>query len=88
MKRIVLLVLLTTVLALALASPAFAHRLTVDPGGDGLDPVVNQPVSRAWAFAHCNAAAPASATANSGGVVTFTPAQALTGCPVSPPPGP
>ena len=87
MKRTMALTLLTAVLTLVLAGPAFAHRLTVDPNGDGLDPVVDQPVSRSWAFAHCVAAAPATATANSGGVVTFTPAQALQGCPVTPPPG-
>lgn len=87
MKRIIMLTLLTAMLALVLSAPAFAHRLTVDPDGDGLDPVVDQPVSRPWAFAHCNAAAPAAATANSDGIVTFTPARALTGCPVAPPPG-
>ncbi|MPZ73011.1 MAG: hypothetical protein GEU74_07235 [Nitriliruptorales bacterium] len=87
MRRIIMLTLLTGALALGSAAPAFAHRLTVDPPAAGVEAVVDQPVSTSWAFAHCNAAAPATATASSGGVVTFTPAQALTGCPVTPPPG-
>ena len=86
MRRIILLTLITGALFVGSAAPALAHRLTVDPASDG-GAVVSQPVSNPWAFAHCNAAAPAMATANSGGVVTFTPATALTGCPVAPPPG-
>lgn len=87
MKRVVMLTVLTVTLVLAGAAPASAHRLTVQPPADTAGVVVDQAVSTTWAHAHCEAAAPATATAASGGVVTFTPAQALTGCPVTPPPG-
>lgn len=55
---------------------AAAHGLTVSPRGQS-EPVVQGPVSNAWAQAHCQAAAPETATAVSGGVVVFNPAEKL-----------
>lgn len=65
-----LLTMLTT------AAPAAAHLKTVSPPGEapGHGPTA---VSQGWAQAHCHAQAPEQATANSGGVVTFTPDEAL-----------
>lgn len=67
--------LLAGILGLGLvgsAAPAAAHGLTVEPPTG--ETTVDQAVSTAWAQAHCNAQAPAMATGNSGGVVTFSPA--------------
>lgn len=55
---------------------AAAHGLEIRPHGQN-EPVVEGPVSQAWAQAHCQAEAPETATAVSGGVVVFTPAEAL-----------
>lgn len=61
------------------ATPASAHRLTIQPpGADG--PVVDQAVSNAWAQAHCHAQSPATTHETSGGVVVFTP-QGVFACP-------
>ena len=84
MKRLSLAVAVSAS-ALVIAAPAAAHGIIVNPPGqDG--PTVTGPVSRPWAQAHCHSAAPEQATANSGGVVTFTPSRALP-CPPVPNPG-
>jgi hypothetical protein len=74
--------LIVTLLLSATAATVSAHRLTVTPPGHE-SPVFDQSVSTEWAQAHCNAEAPAQATANSGGVTTFSPPEALP-CPDSP----
>ena len=59
-----------------MAAPAAAHGKDVHPPGEG-DGHEFMGVSRAWAQAHCHAEAPEKATANSGGVVEFTPDEPL-----------
>jgi hypothetical protein len=66
-----------TVLLASSASLAFAHGQTVTPRGLGGEEVVTGPISKNWAQAHCNAASPAIVTEASGGVMVFTPDEAL-----------
>lgn len=67
------------------SGPALAHSQTVrPPGQDG--PVVQGPISKAWAQAHCNAQAPYVTGEASDGVVVFSPQQALP-CPAVANPG-
>jgi hypothetical protein len=60
---------------LMMAVPAAAHTQTVTPPGQ--DPVVSGPIARPWIQGHCQAAAPAVTGGASGGVVIFSPQQAL-----------
>jgi hypothetical protein len=60
---------------LLMAAPAAAHTQTVTPPGQ--DPVVSGPIARPWIQGHCQAAAPAVTGGASGGVVVFSPQQAL-----------
>ncbi len=70
----------TATLAIAVSSTA-AHTQTVNPkGGDA--GFTNEPISKAWAQAHCNAHAPAVVSGASDGVVAFNPPTALP-CPAS-----
>lgn len=81
MKKFILTTLITGLLLSASIAGASAHQLTVNPPGQ--DPTLeNQVVSTGWAQAHCQAAAPEKATANSD-VITFTPDEALP-CPDGP----
>jgi hypothetical protein len=66
---------------------AFAHTQTVTPRGLGGEEVVTGPISKNWAQAHCNAASPAIVTEASGGVMVFTPDEALPCPPVENPGG-
>ena len=76
MKRIFLIAVTAGGLALGAAAPAAAHSQTVTPPAkDG--PVVTGPISKAWAQAHCHAAAPAVVAGASDGVVVFSPQAAL-----------
>jgi hypothetical protein len=79
----------TWVLAVAFlsltAAPALAHAQKVHPPNQD-NPVVSGPISQAWAQAHCNAQAPAVTGQASGGVVIFTPQEALP-CPATSNPG-
>jgi hypothetical protein len=72
----------TIVLALA-APPAGAHTQIVTPPSKD-EPVVQGPISKPWAQAHCNAAAPEVLGSDS--VVGFAPYQALP-CPPASNPG-
>lgn len=78
MRKFILTSLITGLLLSASVAGASAHTLTVNPHGQD-DPTVNQEVSRGWAQAHCQAAAPEKASANSE-VIAFGPDEALTGC--------
>lgn len=82
MKRRILTCLITVLLLSASVVTASAHGLEVKPPAHD-EPTVAQPVSTAWAQAHCNAAAPAQATDSSDGVVTFNPDEELP-CPTGP----
>lgn len=57
-------------------APALAHTQTVQPPGQE-DPVVSGMISKPWARAHCQSAAPAVVSSASDGVVTFLPVAAL-----------
>jgi hypothetical protein len=85
MKRIITVSAVTLLLMFAGAGSASAHSLTVQPPSHD-QPVFSSPISTGWAHAHCEAAAPAVAT-DASAVITFSPPQALGGCPVVPPPG-
>jgi hypothetical protein len=84
-KRVSTLLAAMLLLIATMAAPAAAHGKDVHPPGAG-DGHEFMAVSKAWAQAHCQAAAPEQATANSGGVVRFSPAEALP-CPATPNPG-
>lgn len=84
MRRLAILVA-TFALSLIMAVPAGAHTQTVTPPSKG-EPIVQGPISNAWAQAHCNAQAPAVTGEASGGVVQFNPQGALP-CPATPNPG-
>jgi hypothetical protein len=60
---------------LLMAVPAAAHTQTVTPPGQ--DPVVSGPIARPWIQGHCQSAAPGVTGEASGGVVIFSPQQAL-----------
>ncbi|HUH17155.1 MAG TPA: hypothetical protein VMM85_04335 [Methylomirabilota bacterium] len=70
----ILAVMATLILAVGTAS---AHRFTVDPRGSGDPDIVNEPISQPYAQAHCHAQSPAVVSGASGGVVSFSPAEAL-----------
>jgi hypothetical protein len=84
-RRLSLATALAALIIALTSGVAAAHGLDVNPPGQ-TEAVVSGPVSQAWAQAHCQAAAPEKATAASGGVVVFTPAEALP-CPPEPNPG-
>lgn len=65
-----------SLLVLTAAGSALGHSQIVQPPSHD-DPIVSGPISKAWAQAHCNAAAPAVVAERSGGVVRFTPGTAL-----------
>jgi hypothetical protein len=85
MKRTITVTAATLLLAFAGTGAASAHSLAVHPPGHD-QAVFSDSISRGWAHAHCEAAAPAVAT-DATAVITFTPSTALEGCPVLPPPG-
>ena len=58
-----------------MAVPAAAHTQTVTPPGQ--DPVVSGPIAVPWIQGHCQSAAPGVTGEASGGVVIFSPQQAL-----------
>ena len=74
MRRRLLTLVGAAVLPLALAAPAFGHTQTVAPSG--LDDPIRDGVgvSRVWAQAHCEGAAPAIVGSASNGVMSFGPA--------------
>jgi hypothetical protein len=74
-----------SLLVLAAAGSALAHSQTVQPPSHD-QPVVIGPISKAWAQAHCHAAAPAIVADASGGVMRFLPGAALP-CPAIANPG-
>ena len=76
MKRSLFSLVAAIALLAAMAVPVAAHSQTVTPPGQD-DPVVMGPISKMWAQAHCHAAAPGVVAEASGGVVVFTPAEAL-----------
>ncbi len=73
MRKTIALVI-ASVWALALAPSALAHRQTVTPPGQDEPVILNDPISNAFAQAHCHAQAPTAVLA-SGGVVSFLPLQ-------------
>ncbi len=79
MRKIIITSLITGLLLSMSVASASAHRLSVEPPGQD-EPTLDQVVvSTDWAQAHCQAAAPAQATASSD-VITFHPAEALDDC--------
>lgn len=82
MKRLFLTSVIAVLLLSTSVMSASAHSLTIHPPWQD-EPTVDQVVSTSWAQAHCNAEAPARASASSGTVVTFTPDEALP-CPGEP----
>ena len=74
-------------LALALTPAALAHRQTVTPPGQDGPVIFNDPISQAFAQAHCHAQSPAVVAQASGGVVMFSPAGPLPCPPVANPGG-
>lgn len=66
---------IVAVMALGVASVA-AHTMTLDPPA-GTGGFTNEPISKPWAQAHCNAQSPAIVSDASGGVVAFNPPTAL-----------
>jgi hypothetical protein len=83
-KRAARVVLAATMLLALGATSVAAHSQTVDPNGAGDG--FTKPISKPWAQAHCNSAAPETVLEASGGVVRFSPAAALP-CPANPNPG-
>ena len=82
--RKIIAVTVASVWALSLAGGASAHALIVTPPGqDG--PVVNQPVSKPYAQAHCHAQSPSELN-DSPAAAKFTPGAARP-CPPVPNPG-
>jgi len=71
-------VVATMLLALGAGSIA-AHTQTVTPNGNG-EGRTNEPVSRPWAMAHCQAASPLIIADRSGGVVQFNPPMEFDNC--------
>jgi hypothetical protein len=86
MKRSLFSLVAALALLAAMAVPVAAHSQTVTPSGQEA-PVVTGPISKAWALAHCHAAAPAIVAGASNGVVVFTPQAALPCPPVLNPGG-
>lgn len=76
MKRSLYSLVAALALLAAMAVPVAAHSQTVTPPGQDAA-VVSGPISKAWAQAHCHAAAPAVVAGASNGVVVFTPPAAL-----------
>jgi hypothetical protein len=76
MKRLFLTSMIAVLLLSASVMTASAHSVTIQPPGQD-EPAFSDVISTSWARAHCNAAAPGTATANSDGVVVFSPNQAL-----------
>lgn len=66
-----------TLVALSTATVA-AHSQTVNPNGNGEG--FTKPISKPWAMAHCQAAAPLHIAETSNGVVQFNPAIAFDNC--------
>jgi hypothetical protein len=85
--RVAISALGATALLASSAGLALAHTQTVTPRGLGGEEVVTGPISKTWAQAHCNAASPAIVTEASGGVMVFTPDEALPCPPVENPGG-
>ena len=78
---------LLAAVALVLAPTALAHTQTVNPRGQGDPGIVNDPISKPFAQAHCHAQSPATVAQASGGVVMFSPAGPLPCPPVLNPGG-
>jgi hypothetical protein len=74
MRRVIVAGLIATA-SLSIAAPAAAHTQTVTPPGQ--DAVVSGPIAVPWIQGHCQAQAPAVTGEASGGVVIFSPQQAL-----------
>lgn len=75
----------SSLLVLAVAGSVLGHSQIVQPPSHD-EPVVVGPISKAWAQAHCNSAAPATVANASDGVVRFLPGAALP-CPAIANPG-
>jgi hypothetical protein len=80
MKRSLFSLVAALALLAAMAVPVAAHRQTVTPPGQEAPVILNDPISNAWAMAHCNSAAPFVTAAASDGVVQFNPPTAFTDC--------
>lgn len=85
LRRTILATASSSLLVLVAAGSVFGHSQIVQPPSHD-EPVVSGPISKAWAQAHCNSAAPATVADASGGVVRFLPGVALT-CPAIANPG-
>jgi len=77
MKRSLFSLVAALLLLAAMAVPVAAHRQTVSPPGQDAPVILLDPISNAWAQAHCRSAAPGVVAAASKGVVVFTPQAAL-----------
>jgi hypothetical protein len=73
--RKIIAVVVASAWALSLAGGASAHGIIVTPPGQ-TDPVVSQPVSQAFAQAHCHAQSPAELS-DSPAAAQFVPGAAL-----------
>ena len=71
-KKTAVLAGVIAAILLGTAGPSLAHSQNVTPPGFD-EPVVQGPISKPWAQAHCRSAAPAVVAEASGGVVIFTP---------------
>jgi hypothetical protein len=87
MKRSLFSLVAALALLAAMAVPVAAHRQTVSPPGQDAPVILLDPISNAWAQAHCQSAAPGVVAAASNGVVIFTPQGALACDPILNPGG-
>ena len=85
LRRTIVATASSSLLVLVAAVSVLGHSQIVQPPSHD-EPVVVGPISKAWAQAHCNSAAPATVANASDGVVRFLPGAALP-CPANPNPG-
>jgi hypothetical protein len=77
MRRLLSALFVGGAASLLMAGPASAHTQTVTPPGQGDAIHDARPIARPWIQGHCHAQAPAVSGAASGGVVIFSPQEAL-----------
>ena len=80
MKRSLFSLVAALALLAATVVPATAHSQTVTPPGQDAPVILNDPISNAWAMAHCKSSAPFVTAASSDGVVAFNPPIPFTNC--------
>lgn len=85
LRRTIVATASSSLLVLVAAGSVLGHSQVVQPPSHD-EPVIVGPISKAWAQAHCNSAAPATVGTASDGVVRFLPGAALP-CPAITNPG-